>query len=158
MIHGMKDTPNDRIEPFDDPAHEREWLAQESAMRRERLQLDPRNDDARTQRYRMLARSLRQPPEDGLPADFAQQMARQLGPVRARRFDAPFESSLIIVLCLVMLTGSMVFLAPYSAQWWHSLVTLSRSGTSSMSMLLAFAACIALTGLVGRWSSSARKH
>ncbi len=161
MIHDMKDNPTDHVVPFDDPAREREWLAQENAMRRERLQLDPRNDDVRTQRYRMLARSLRQAPEDGLPADFAQQMAKQLGPVRSKRFEAPFESSLIVVLCLTLLIGSVIFLAPYSTQWWRSLTAMSHSFTPSFSLLLALAGCIALTGLTGlvrRSPPTARKH
>jgi hypothetical protein len=160
MIHDMKAPPTESVEPFDDPAREREWQAQENAMRRERMHLDSRNDDARTQRYRMLARNLRQPLEEQLPADFAQQIASQLGPVR-RRFDAPFESALIVVLGLALLIGSAIFLAPYSGQWWRSLISLSQSASSSLSLLIALAVCLGLTGLGGLGgsaSSSAGKH
>lgn len=155
MIHDMKDQPDQPVAPFDDAAREREWLAQEHAMRRERLQLDPRHDDARTQRYRMLARSLRQPLDEQLPADFAQQLAARLGPVR-KRFGTPFEFTLIFVLGLALLAGSAIILLPYGRLWWYSMLAWSQSPTPSISLLLALAACMGLTGLLG-YAPTAKK-
>jgi hypothetical protein len=93
MIHDM----NHDIPPFDDAAREREWLAQENAMRRERLHLDPHGDDARTKRYRMLARVLRQPLDENLPPDFARQLAAQVGAARPTSRGAGFELGLTAV-------------------------------------------------------------
>ena len=76
---------NHDLPPFDDAAREREWQAQEHALRAERLGLDPAAGDARVRRYRLLARALREPMPDALPADFAQRMAAQVAAAPAQR-------------------------------------------------------------------------
>jgi hypothetical protein len=154
MIHDM----NDDIPPFGDAAHEREWLAQENAMRRERLHLDPRNDDARTQRYRLLARTLRQTPDEGPPSDFARQVATQVAPARRTSHDARFEFGLIIALCLTLLAGSVMVIASYGSQWWRPVAAFSLPEIPSMHLLLALAGCIAFTWLLGHLQSSAEKR
>jgi hypothetical protein len=154
MIHDM----NDDIPPFGDAAGEREWLAQENAMRRERLHLDPRNDDARTQRYRLLARVLQQAPDEGPPPDFARQVAAQVAPARRTSHDARFEFGLIIVLCVILLIGSIVVSAQYGGTWLHPAITLPFSAASSRHLLLALAACVAFTWLLGRLRPFARKR
>ena len=53
MNHEIDDIPR-----FNDPILEREWLAQENAVRRERLHLGSSGDNARSQHYRLLARVL----------------------------------------------------------------------------------------------------
>jgi hypothetical protein len=92
----------DDIPPFGDASHEREWLAQESAMRRERLHLDPAGDDARGRRYRLLARALREPPQDSLPADFAARVAARAAaaPASALRFEFVLMTALATVLAI----------------------------------------------------------
>jgi hypothetical protein len=152
MIHDM----NDSILSFDDAAREGEWLAQENAMRRERLHLDPRNDDARTQRYRLLARALRQAPDEGLPPDFAQQVAAQLASSRRTSPDARVEFGLVIVLCLAMLAGAIVVTARYGSAWLHTVFVLPSSAASSWHLLLALSACVAFTWLLGRRRPSAK--
>jgi hypothetical protein len=80
--------------PFDDPADEREWLAQERAC-----QSETAADDALAARYRDLARGLRALPSAELPADFARRVA-----AAARRDDGVlgiFERAMLAVLCVV---------------------------------------------------------
>src|SRR6185503_17201786 len=77
---------NHDLPPFDDPAREREWLAQERALDAERRGLAPAGDNARVRRYRLLARALREPMPVALPADFARRMAAQAAvPAGGRR-------------------------------------------------------------------------
>jgi hypothetical protein len=155
MIHDINDEP---IKPFDDAAREREWLAQENAMRRERLHLDPHHDDARTQRYRMLARSLRQAPDENLPPDFARQLAAQAGPIRQTSSDARVEFALIVLLVLALVSGAAVVTMLYGNSWLRPMATLSQPIISSWHLLLPFVACVAVTGLMARVRPSARKH
>lgn len=59
-----------------DDSMEREWVLQEQALRAERLGLDA-SRDAELQRYRAVARALRQPLDEDLPLDFAREVARE---------------------------------------------------------------------------------
>ncbi|HEY0199728.1 MAG TPA: hypothetical protein VGC19_14525 [Rhodanobacter sp.] len=154
MIRNM----NDDIPSFDDPAREREWLAQENAMRRERLHLDPHSDDARAQRYRMLARALRQPPEEGLPPDFARQVAARAGSVPRTSYGTRFEFGLIIVLSLALLIGSVVVSVQYGSGWLRPMIAPSLSATPSLHLLLALAGCVGFTWLLGRWQQAAGRR
>jgi len=141
---------DDDIPPFDDAAHEREWLAQESAMRRERLHLDPAGDDARSRRYRLLARTLREPMPDGLPADFAQQLA-------ARVTVAPRPAPRIEVVLMVALVVALVFAAAgvtviYGSAWLPSFSSILPAPQAPASRwLLAFAGCLGVSWLLGQW-------
>ncbi|WP_158880403.1 hypothetical protein [Rhodanobacter sp. L36] len=151
----MNDEP---VQPFDDAAREREWLAQETAMRRERLHLDPHHDDARTQRYRMLARALRQAPEENLPPDFARQLAVQVGPVRRASSDARIELALIVLPGIALVVGLIVVTMLYGSNWLSPMFALSQPIVASWHLLLPFVACIVFTGLLARVRPSARKH
>lgn len=147
------------IPPFDDAAHEREWLAQEGAMRRERLQLDPAGDDARSRRYRLLARALREPLPDALPADFAQQLAARVAAAPARR-GAPgrsFESTLTLALAIALAVTAIVVVAIYGSTWLPSFVTLlPPPHAPAIRWLLALAGCLGASWLLGLWQRHAR--
>lgn len=141
----------DEIPRFDDPAREREWLAQENALRRERLHLDPAGDDARSQRYRLLARALRTAPPDCLPADFARQVSAL---VATPAHEAPpamtLERVLTITLAgmLVLAAGTVTVI--YGAAWWPSFEVLLPTPAASQ-WLLALAGCLGLSWLLGAW-------
>ena len=144
----------DHIPPFDDDAHEREWLAQEAAMRRERLQLDSAGDDARSQRYRLIARSLRQPPPDALPADFAQQLAARVSavPSPAASASASFEFKLMLVLAATMAIAAVAVVAIYGNAWLPSFTALAPNPQAPATRwLLALASCIGVSWLLGVW-------
>ncbi|HVC18238.1 MAG TPA: hypothetical protein VNE18_13145 [Rhodanobacter sp.] len=143
---------DDHIPAFDDPAHEREWLAQERAMRRERLQLDPVGDDAREQRYRLLARALREPLADNLPADFAEQLAARVAAAPARVVDTGFERVLTLALGIALLLGAIMVSLLYGSTWLAAILTiLPAPQPPAGRWLLAFAACIGGSWLLGAW-------
>ena len=151
----MKQPIDDGISPFDDTSHEREWLIQERAMRRERLHLDAAGDDARTRRYRLLARALRQPPPDGLPADFAQRVAARVTAAPATfRFESVLTTSLAIALGVAALVGIGI----YGSQWLPSFrAMLPAPRGPAGSWLLAFAGCVGASWLLGQWQRHGRR-
>ncbi len=149
---------DDHIPPFDDAAHEREWLAQERAMQRERLQLDPAGDDARSRRYRLLARALREPLPDALPADFAQQLVARVAAAPARRTTsgARFESTLTLALATALVVAAGVAVAIYGGAWLPSFVTLLPTPHAPAThWLLALAGCLGASWLLGQWQRHA---
>ncbi|OOG59554.1 hypothetical protein [Rhodanobacter sp. C03] len=155
MNHDIDDT----IPPFDDAAHEREWLLQERAMRRERLHLDPIGDDARTRRYRLLARALREPLPHALPADFAQKLAAQVAASPARKVasDTRFEFTLLLALATVMAVAAGAVVAMYGDTWLPSFVAiLPAPHTSANRWVLALVGCLGASWLLGRWQQASR--
>jgi hypothetical protein len=150
MNHDIDDT----IPPFDDAAHEREWLLQERTMRRERLHLDPVGDDAKALRYRMLARALRQPLQESLPPDFARHMATlatagmTAKPTSGTRFELALTISLAIVFVLAAGGATVI----YGSAWLPSIsAALPAPDPSAIRWLLAFAGCIGMSWLLGSW-------
>jgi hypothetical protein len=149
---------DDDIPPFDDAAHEREWLAQEHAMRRERLHLDPAGDDARGRRYRLLARALRESPGDALPTDFAQRVATRVTavPVRQTMRDTRFEFVLMIVLAVSLGLAAAMVTTIYGGAWLSPInAILPAADPLTTRWLLAFASCIGLSWLLGQWQRHA---
>jgi hypothetical protein len=158
----MNHDTGDTIHPFDDAACEREWLAQEHAMRRERLQLDSINDDARTRRYRLLARALREPLPDGLPADFAQRLAERVAASPAARrvtSGTRFEFALLLALATVLAVAAGVVVAMYGSAWLPSFTTLLPTPHAPAARwLLALAGCLGASWLLGQWQQHAPEN
>jgi hypothetical protein len=149
---------DDHIPPFDEAAQEREWLAQERAMRRERLRLDPAGDDARGRRYRLLARALREPLPDALPADFAQQLARRVAAVPTRRAASgtAFEFALTLALATALAVATGVVVAMYGSAWLPYITTvLPAPHAPATRWLLALAGCLGASWLLGLWQRHA---
>ena len=148
----MNDDRKPGVPPFDDDAREREWLAQERAWRHERLGTDPAGDDARVRRYRLLARALRQPPDDALPAGFAQQVAARAAMRHRPDAGAQPESALVAVLAAIMLVAAVVVAVRYGGHWLPSFsAVLPAPGSSTRSWLSALAACVAVSCLLVPW-------
>ena len=150
----MKQIDDDNVPPFDDAASEREWLAQEHAMRRERLHLDTAGDDARMLRYRVLARALREAPQEDLPADFAQRVAAQASsvPVRGAASVTGFEFFLMSALAIVLVTATIVVTVLYGSTWLASISTaLPAPDPLAVRWLLAFAGCMGSSWLLAQW-------
>lgn len=144
---------DDPLLPFDDDASTREWLAQEQAMRRERLHLDTLGDDARTLRYRLLARALRQPPGNSLPHDFAERMAAKVGarPTPRRAVDTRLEWGLMIALASTFVIAAGVVTKLYGSAWLTPLTALLPApDPAALHWLLVLAGCLALSWLLGR--------
>lgn len=96
---------------------EREWQAQEQALRDERLGIAASGSDAPDAHYRTIARALSEPPADRLPRDFAHDVARlamsQAAPVSA---DARFELTLLNLLGIVLIASGAIVLAMYGRE------------------------------------------
>lgn len=135
---------------FDDPAREREWQAQEAAMRHERLHLNPDHDDPRTLGYRLLTRALKVEPPGGLPGDFAQ----RVGALAAESRHAPtatLESTLMISLAIALVLSAAAATVAYGATWWPAFAALLPA-PSIAQWLMALLGCLGLTWLVGAGS------
>lgn len=139
----------DHIPRFENPIHEREWLAQENAMRRERLHLDPAGDDALSQRYRLLARALRTAQSAELPEDFAQQMsARVAESAHGKTPTMALENVLTTTLASVFLLAAVTVTVIYGAAWWPSFAALLPAPATAQ-WLLALVGCLGLSWLLG---------
>jgi hypothetical protein len=137
---------------------EREWQAQERALQAERLGLDPTGEDARVRRYRLLARTLRQPLPDTLPGDFASRVAaRAAGPrTLALPVSARFESILLAVLAGLLVLCAGVVLTRAGQAWLPVIrATLPAADPQDLRWLLAFAGCLGLSWLL--WQGPRRR-
>lgn len=136
---------------FDHPRVQREWQAQERAVREERLGLPlARGDDAdgaRVAGYRLLARALRHPPLERPPADFAAQVARhvQAGPA----FEERVERWLLRALLAVLALAAVGVAALYGAAWWPALAAFPQAlPAGAGAWASALLACLALSWLL----------
>jgi len=94
--------------------HDREHEArlQAEAEAAERQQLPPAANPA-VNEYRLVMRALRQPPPDGLPADFAARLARRVLYAEER---GSLEDWMVTILMLLLAAGAMFYLQPVLAQ------------------------------------------
>jgi hypothetical protein len=141
------------VPPFDD-AHEREWQAQEHALQAERLGLDPAGDNARVRRYRLLARTLRQPLPETLPGDFAQRVAARVATLPAMSGSAGgrFESILLILLAGVFVVAAGVVLARDEQTWLPAIrALLAVADPQGLRWPVAFVGCLGLSWVLSQW-------
>jgi hypothetical protein len=133
---------------FDDEREQREWSAQESALRAERA--GGFGSGAGVAEYRLIARALRMPPLDPLPGDFAAQTAARA--LREQRIaNETVEIWLERGLVALLLVGGAAVLLAYR----DSLPALSFSvpagatvGIQSvLSWSLAVAACVGFSSV-----------
>jgi len=127
------------------PVDEREWQAQERALREIRSGMGPRDastggDETLVARYRRVAQALRVPPPSGLHAGFAAEVARLAGQAAP---DTGIERGLLRALASAMALSSAVVVAAYGVQWWRALVHLL--GSDALGWTLAAAACAAMS-------------
>ena len=133
---------------FDDERAQREWDAQESALRAERT--GGRAGDAGVAEYRLIARALRAPPLDAVPSDFAARTA-----ARALREQRVANETVEIwlergLVALLLLAGAAALIA-----YRDSLPELSFSVPSGatlgiqtvLSWSFAVAACVGLSSV-----------
>ena len=141
------------VPPFDD-AHEREWQAQEHALQAERLGLNPAGDNARVRRYRLLARTLRQPLPETLPGDFAQQVAARVAtlPAMSGSAGSRFESILLILLAGVFVVAAGVVLARDEQTWLPAIrALLAVADPQGLRWPVAFVGCLGLSWVLSQW-------
>lgn len=134
--------------PFDRDDHEREWQAQERALRDERLRTDVHETDPRAAGYRLIARALRQPPPDLLPADFARQLAASAGHVP---LDTRLERWLVRLLTGAMLASGLVSVLLYGPGWWDAVVgSVPQASATTINWIGAVGACMGGSWLLER--------
>jgi len=139
--------------PFENPAHEREWQAQERALRAERLGLDASSGDGRLRRYRLLARALREPVPPALPDDFARQMAVRVAgiPAREEADDSRFDYMLVGALVVALTGAAAVVTIDHGRAWLTAFSHLlpATASSSASEWLLALGGCVVATWLLG---------
>jgi hypothetical protein len=120
---------------------EREWQAQERALQEERLHL---TGDPRLAAYRRIARALRQPLPDALPADFARQLAARVGQVP---LDTRFEQGLVRGLAALLALSGAVAAALYGQSWLPAIAAALPASASGVAAhwLLALGACVGMS-------------
>ena len=133
---------------------DQEWQAQERALQEERLGSGA-SDDPLVAQYRLVARALRQPMPDGLPGDFARQMAARLA--HAPPLDTRFEQGLMRALAVLLALSGVVASALYGSIWWQAMVAYlpSFSGVA-LHWTLALATCVGLSWSLEQWRQHAR--
>lgn len=142
---------NGDIPRFDDAHLEAEWQSQENAMRRERLHLDSAGDDSRSQRYRLLLRTLKAAPVDNLPADFAKQVSALAAAQAGERGSTAPERMLATVLASALLLAAVVVTVIYGSTWWPPFEALLPAPASAQ-WLLALIVCLGISWFFGAWS------
>ena len=128
----------------DDEQIEREWHAQEHALEQERRGVDAAADEAVVQRYRLLARALRQPPADLLPADFARRVGVRAGTPAARgSVNARFERHLLQAMIAAFGLAAGAVLVAYGADALSAPSAAAHLGhVLGERWLLALLACV----------------
>jgi hypothetical protein len=137
MSRRRAENDHDEVAPVD----EREWALQEQALDEERRGMVPLGD-ARSLRYRLLARRLRTLPAPVLPSNFAWETARwveQRAREEARAF-LRFRRRLFVALALVYGACTLVALALSDVD----ALSLLRTVTPSLRWLLVLLACLVL--------------
>jgi hypothetical protein len=141
--------PQDRMTDAD----EREWLAQERALRDERARTTAGNDPALAA-YRTVVRALRTPLPDALPADFAESMAARCRGA-SMRVDTWLEQQFQRVLLLALAASTLAVCARDGGEWLRASVAalplLDQATTLNWSAALV--ACLGLSwamGVIGR--------
>jgi hypothetical protein len=132
-----------------------EWQAQERALQAERLHLA--GGDPRLAAYRHVARALRQPLPDGLPAGFARQLAARLG--RAP-LDTRVEQGLLRGLLTLLALSGAVVAALYGQSWLPAILAVlpATSSPAPMHWLLAVVACVGMSWALDQLRKGISQH
>jgi len=135
--------PTDRID-------EREWQAQERALREERLGAMA-SGDPEIAAYRQVVRALSAPLPDELPSDFARAVAAQAARLPARA-DSELERWLVRSLVLAFVVSALYFVASDGGAWLRASLSLLPAAdlAAVRSWGLALGACVAMTWAFGR--------
>jgi hypothetical protein len=108
------------IDFFHDQAAAREWQAQEAAVQAVREGHAPA--DAREVVYRHIDRAVRADDAVGLPADFAERLAAQAGPVptAATAPESGFEKLLTRLLLVTLVVAGLVVALLEGGSWYQA--------------------------------------
>lgn len=123
-----------------DRRQELEWQAQERALREEREATGAQPADARIAEYRLIARALRQPLPDLLPAGFARELAARVGEVP---LDTRLERWLMRGLIGALVVSGLAATLINGAGWWQAVVgSVPETSATTVHWIGAVAACM----------------
>jgi hypothetical protein len=143
-------TPRD----FENEREQREWDAQERAVRAERANAQA-GSDATVAQYRLVARALRTPVLDALPRDFAAQTAARAERIASEHVEVWLERALVALLLLAGAAALLFYSEEPLVSFSFSLPERAEPGVETvLSWSLAIAACVGLSAMFAR----ARKH
>lgn len=129
------------------PVDEREWEAQERALRDARAGVP--SQDPQSARYRAVVDALRQPVPEMLPADFAARVAARAGRMAPAPADAGVEGALVRGLAALLGLSGAVTAALYGQQWLPAILApLRLDSASALNWALALAACVGMNWLI----------
>jgi hypothetical protein len=135
---------------FDDEREQREWQAQEGAMRAERANANAGSDTVVAQ-YRLVARALRAPLLDALPRDFAAQTAARAERIASEHVEVWLERALVALLLLVGVAALLFYREEPLVSFSFSLPERAEPAFQSvLSWSLAIAACVGLSSAFAR--------
>lgn len=127
---------------------EREWQAQERALRGEQRGCMSGDGGPLVARYRQVVSALRQPIAEGLPVDFAQRVAQRVSRQAGHRMaiDLRLERNLMRGLVAALALSGAVALAWHGQAAWQSLLALIPPAQGAgIGWGPPLAACIALS-------------
>ncbi|MGN2247708.1 hypothetical protein ACFWZ3_13555 [Frateuria sp. GZRR35] len=136
-------------DPHLSPLEEHEWSLQERALADKRAGLAPRDREASSGTYRLMAELLAQPPNEQLPADFARRVARQVSP--APRLDTRLEHGLLALLVAAMAVAALAVVVIYGASWLPALDQGVIGALLATPWAWVLAACLGLSRLSRHW-------
>jgi len=138
----MNHTP----QPPHDEAEEREWLMQERAAEASRLGSVP--DDATPTPYGVIVRTLRQPLDENLPADFACHVAEHAR--RRASINMYFELVSSWILCgilMVIMTGLLIH---FGTDWLKPIQSVLPLHAMANEWVAALVACLLVFNLINK--------
>jgi hypothetical protein len=140
-----EDAPRHPREP--QGVDEREWQAQERAMRAERNAV-PLGDDTQAAPYLGISRALREPPMAPLPMDFAADVARHVQAAQDANAER-FERILMHALIAVLGVSAGVLCVIHGAQWLRAIGNAMPDGGGTW--LAVVATCAGMHWTMERW-------
>jgi len=133
---------------FDERRAQREWEAQESALRAERHGA-PAGRDTAVAQYRLIARALRNPPLDPLPSDLVARVAAGIAlesRIASERVEVWLERGLVVLLLLAGAAAVAVYNGESLRELTSSLPEPAVLGTQVLtSWGFAIAACVGIS-------------
>lgn len=136
---------------------EREWQAQEKAMRCERAGIELPASDTLGAAYLPIAQALSRPLQSGLPDNFAARVAAMAGAgPRPAEVESQLEQWLLLALAIVFGTCALAAVVVYGNGNWlgNAFSMLARAGAPTLAWPMALAGCL----LVSWFSEALRKH
>lgn len=129
---------------------EREWQAQEQALRDRRAGVAATDGDGSD--YRLIDAALRRAPPPALPMDFAAAVARQLARQPKPAIDARLEMGLTVVMLLTLAIAGLFYAQQDGRDWLAPISRLvPQLPAMSVRLIVIVLACVASSWMLSIW-------